>query len=434
MRSSSSLGSHRCADGWRVFHRDGDLGGVRQKAASSPGARRTGTSRRTPTTPTRSGRPARSAAGRCARSRAAATSRATRGTSSTSTRTTTPSPSTGRPASPTGRPSASVGSRPGRCSTPSNAWPGRRHHSSCNRPRAGPGQLRHELLHDQHPPHDADGHPDRPAGHDRGDADGVPLELRLRCPRRRPDHQRPRRGVPRPARDLPLPPRRHGAAQRRHDVRRSVPRRRRTLAHHPGHPHRARRPGRPPRSSAPPPTSSATEPGPRLRASAAGESAADRRSGRVEDSRPCPRTFASNAWPIAVVADVLVVLVFAAVGRSNHHESAGLAGHLAHRVAVPPRYGARPRPQRLHPDRPAEPARRRTRVAVDGRHRDGRARLARRGAWRCRSSSWRCSCSAPSSSAGGSRWAGSAGGRASASSGAERFPEGRWATTPRDGH
>ena len=33
-----------------------------------------------------------------------------------------------------------------------------------------------------------------------------------------------------------------------------------------------------------------------------------------------------HAWPIAVVADVLVVIVFAAVGRSNHHESAGLAG------------------------------------------------------------------------------------------------------------
>jgi hypothetical protein len=33
-----------------------------------------------------------------------------------------------------------------------------------------------------------------------------------------------------------------------------------------------------------------------------------------------------NAWPIAVVADALVVLVFAAVGRSNHHESAGPAG------------------------------------------------------------------------------------------------------------
>jgi len=33
-----------------------------------------------------------------------------------------------------------------------------------------------------------------------------------------------------------------------------------------------------------------------------------------------------NAWPIAVVADLVVVLVFAAVGRSNHHESAGPAG------------------------------------------------------------------------------------------------------------
>ncbi len=32
------------------------------------------------------------------------------------------------------------------------------------------------------------------------------------------------------------------------------------------------------------------------------------------------------AWPIAVVADVLVVIVFAAVGRSNHHESAQAAG------------------------------------------------------------------------------------------------------------
>ena len=33
-----------------------------------------------------------------------------------------------------------------------------------------------------------------------------------------------------------------------------------------------------------------------------------------------------NAWPITVVADTLVVVVFAAVGRSNHHESAGAAG------------------------------------------------------------------------------------------------------------
>ena len=33
-----------------------------------------------------------------------------------------------------------------------------------------------------------------------------------------------------------------------------------------------------------------------------------------------------NAWPIAATADALVVIVFAAVGRSNHHESAGIAG------------------------------------------------------------------------------------------------------------
>ncbi len=33
-----------------------------------------------------------------------------------------------------------------------------------------------------------------------------------------------------------------------------------------------------------------------------------------------------NAWPIAVVADVVVVIVFAAVGRSNHHESDGISG------------------------------------------------------------------------------------------------------------
>jgi FtsH-binding integral membrane protein len=33
-----------------------------------------------------------------------------------------------------------------------------------------------------------------------------------------------------------------------------------------------------------------------------------------------------NAWPIAVAADLLVVIVFAAVGRSNHHESTGIHG------------------------------------------------------------------------------------------------------------
>ena len=32
------------------------------------------------------------------------------------------------------------------------------------------------------------------------------------------------------------------------------------------------------------------------------------------------------AWPVTVVADVLVVVVFAAVGRANHHESDGVAG------------------------------------------------------------------------------------------------------------
>ena len=35
-----------------------------------------------------------------------------------------------------------------------------------------------------------------------------------------------------------------------------------------------------------------------------------------------------NTWPIAVAADLLVVIVFAAVGRANHHESAGVQGVL----------------------------------------------------------------------------------------------------------
>ncbi len=34
----------------------------------------------------------------------------------------------------------------------------------------------------------------------------------------------------------------------------------------------------------------------------------------------------SNAWPIAIVADALVVIVFATVGRANHDESTNLAG------------------------------------------------------------------------------------------------------------
>jgi hypothetical protein len=33
-----------------------------------------------------------------------------------------------------------------------------------------------------------------------------------------------------------------------------------------------------------------------------------------------------NTWPIAVGADLLVVVVFAAVGRANHHESTGIHG------------------------------------------------------------------------------------------------------------
>ena len=39
-----------------------------------------------------------------------------------------------------------------------------------------------------------------------------------------------------------------------------------------------------------------------------------------------PWTPRKHPWPIAVVADVLVVVVFASVGRSNHHESTTAAG------------------------------------------------------------------------------------------------------------
>jgi hypothetical protein len=46
----------------------------------------------------------------------------------------------------------------------------------------------------------------------------------------------------------------------------------------------------------------------------------------MEDSRLVSLTSRRNAWPIAVVADLLVVIVFAAVGRSNHHESTGIHG------------------------------------------------------------------------------------------------------------
>src|SRR3954471_17577836 len=33
-----------------------------------------------------------------------------------------------------------------------------------------------------------------------------------------------------------------------------------------------------------------------------------------------------NAWPIAIAADAVSILVFAAIGRANHHESTGAQG------------------------------------------------------------------------------------------------------------
>jgi Protein of unknown function (DUF3054) len=33
-----------------------------------------------------------------------------------------------------------------------------------------------------------------------------------------------------------------------------------------------------------------------------------------------------QAWPIAVAADAVAVLLFATIGRANHHESTGVAG------------------------------------------------------------------------------------------------------------
>ena len=39
-----------------------------------------------------------------------------------------------------------------------------------------------------------------------------------------------------------------------------------------------------------------------------------------------PLTTRRHAWPIAVVADAVAILVFAAIGRSSHHKSAGLPG------------------------------------------------------------------------------------------------------------
>ena len=43
-------------------------------------------------------------------------------------------------------------------------------------------------------------------------------------------------------------------------------------------------------------------------------------------THPVPLTTRRHAWPIAVAADAAAVLVFAAVGRSSHHESTGLTG------------------------------------------------------------------------------------------------------------
>jgi DUF3054 family protein len=38
------------------------------------------------------------------------------------------------------------------------------------------------------------------------------------------------------------------------------------------------------------------------------------------------RTRRSQAWPIAVAADAVAILVFAVIGRANHHESTGPHG------------------------------------------------------------------------------------------------------------
>jgi hypothetical protein len=38
------------------------------------------------------------------------------------------------------------------------------------------------------------------------------------------------------------------------------------------------------------------------------------------------RTRPSNAWPIAVGADAVAIVLFAAIGRANHDESTGVAG------------------------------------------------------------------------------------------------------------
>jgi hypothetical protein len=38
------------------------------------------------------------------------------------------------------------------------------------------------------------------------------------------------------------------------------------------------------------------------------------------------RTRPGNAWPIAVVGDAVAIVVFAVIGRANHHESTGPHG------------------------------------------------------------------------------------------------------------
>ena len=39
-----------------------------------------------------------------------------------------------------------------------------------------------------------------------------------------------------------------------------------------------------------------------------------------------PLSTRRNAWPIAIAADAVAILVFAALGRASHHESTGLHG------------------------------------------------------------------------------------------------------------
>ena len=112
-------------------------------------------------------------------------------------------------------------------------------------------------------------------------------------------------------------------AQRRHDVRRPLPRQRR-LADHPGHAHRPGCTRRPPgrqRDPAPPRLL-------RDRTRAVHQELSQARSPVVRHAAGCktramPLDARRNAWPIAVVADAVAVLVFVVIGRANHHESTG---------------------------------------------------------------------------------------------------------------